>query len=214
MTTTGGCAAPRHGTEGAYRNARCRCPDAREAYRLAQKRRREGRNQPSTVDRTGTSRRLRALAALGWNRAGLAERLGISVRSLRNLQSEQDPRQRRTVTRTTADRVAALYEQLSATPGEFTRTRDLARRSGWAPPLLWEDVDIDDPNARPVDDQPVNGRGVDLDEVAYLASWGVPLGEIAARLDVAPESIAQARRRRDARQQRPDGGGQTATDAA
>lgn len=211
MTIRRPCTATRHGTEGAYRNARCRCADAREAYRLAQKRRREGRNQPTTVDRTGTSRRLRALAALGWNRTFLAERLGISVRSLRNLQGEQDPRQRRTVTRTTADRVAALYEQLSATPGEFKRTRDLARRAGWAPPLLWEDVDIDDPTAKPVDDQPASGPRVDLDEVAYLASWGVPLGEIAARLNVEPESIAQARRRRAARDQ---GDEHLVTDAA
>lgn len=197
------CTATRHGTEGAYRNSRCRCPAAREAHRLVSKRRREGRHQPARIDRTGTARRLRGLAALGWPRDLIATQLGCSVRTLRTMQAETDPRGRAAVHRATAARVAALYDRLSGTPGPSTPTRRAAHDNRWPSPLLWDGIDIDDPTATPHADEPAPpGYGtprIDLAEVDYLTSWGIPVEQAAARLGVRPESIAQAQRRADAR---------------
>jgi cobalamin biosynthesis protein CbiG len=46
-----------------------------------------------------------------------------------------------------AVRMAALYDELSATPGPSEVAARHARERGWAPPLAWDD--IDDPEDRP-----------------------------------------------------------------
>jgi transcriptional regulator with XRE-family HTH domain len=183
------CTADRHGTVSAYSNHGCRCEDAREAQRITEKRRRENRHTPPYIDSTGTSRRLRALAVLGHSGRALATELGISpqrINQLRNAELAQ-------VRRETAEKVTALYERLSATRGssQFTKTR--AVQAGWAPPLAWDDDALDDPAAVPTGvGAPPPRRGVDLDEVRFLESFGMSRHSVAGRLGVSPESIERA----------------------
>lgn len=142
--TNPACSSHRHGTYSDYRIG-CRCPEAREDQRLYQKRIRERRALPRLVDRTGTVRRLQALAALGWRWQDMAEALGKT--SWQNVQAMAIGKSHRLVTRATAAGVARIYGRLSGHlgPSEVTRRRAVAK--GWAPPLAWDD--IDDPDATP-----------------------------------------------------------------
>lgn len=140
------CTAQRHGTEAAYSYYDCRCPTAREAWRLYRKRRREGRADPRMVDPTGTRRRLQALAAIGWSPHLLARELGFTAtNAVRHLMRTG----RGKINTRTAEAVRHLYDRLSMTPGPSTRARNHARRAGWAPPLAWDDHDLDNPTPNP-----------------------------------------------------------------
>lgn len=132
-----------HGTYSAYRYG-CRCEDAREDARLYHKRRREGRAQPLRVDSTGTRRRIQALVAIGWNLEVLAQKLGTARGAVGDYMCIKP------VNASTARRVAAVYNQLSMTPGPSRRAQVRARNKGWVPPFGWDDAEIDDPNAQPV----------------------------------------------------------------
>jgi hypothetical protein len=193
VTDRTGCTAGHHGTEGAYRHG-CRCADAREVVRLTNKRRREGRSKPGVVDATGTSRRIQALAALGWSNSALAEHAGCGRSFVKDLRRG---RRGETVLRATADRWARIYNELSATPGPDRRARGWAAKQGFAPPLLWEGVDIDDPTAKPIEDKPaVQARPqVDLGEVEHLRGGRLSMDEIAKQLRVNVESIERAQHR-------------------
>lgn len=96
------------------------------------------------VDSTGTRRRVQALAWLGWPAREVAARAGTTERSLHTL-----IRPDRRPSAALAARVAAVYEELCMTPGPSRITASKARGSGHAPPLAWDDVDIEDPKARP-----------------------------------------------------------------
>lgn len=100
------------------------------------------------VDRTGSQRRLRALVALGWNAKYLSTRLGTSTATVHKLLYEDG----KPVLASTRNRVHALYEELAMVippPSRHrTRSRGIAARRGWLPPLAWDD--IDDPNEVPV----------------------------------------------------------------
>ena len=108
---------------------------------------------PLWIDATGTTRRLRALVALGWTQLDRAERYGASDQYLSLLtRGDRHPK----VHIDTANRVRTMYEQLCMTvPAHrpawvHDRQRRYAARRGWAPPLAWDGDDIDNPQARPV----------------------------------------------------------------
>lgn len=90
----------------------------------------------------GTKRRLRALAAIGWSLRYQGTHLGGTSTYATNLLAGSD-----VVLSSTAAKVDEMYRQLSATVGPSKRSRLLAQRKGWPPPLAW-DV-IDDPNELP-----------------------------------------------------------------
>lgn len=136
------CTAARHDA-AAYDYGDCRCPAGREAHRLYRKRLREGRQPPADVPAIGTARKLQALTALHHHREFLAEQLGLSPRRVFQLTFNETGR----VHRTTAARVDALFERLSATPGTSRHARIVTERYGFVPPLAWDD--IDDPDAKP-----------------------------------------------------------------
>lgn len=102
------------------------------------------------VSETGTIRRLQALCAIGWTQGEIGARLGVTRSRVSNIIRRNA---RYGVTRATARRVAAVYDELSMTVRvgrEATRMRRFAVSKGWAPPLAWDDDTIDDPKARPV----------------------------------------------------------------
>lgn len=149
------CTADVHGTDSAYKQG-CRCPHARNAYRIYQKRLREGRNTPRLVDATGTHRRIQALWALGHNSATIGATIGLSEHHVQRIVHARE-----FVTYATWHLIDRAYRELSMVPGTADRTRSRARRAGYAPPLAWEGVDIDDPQAQPATEPATTQDGYD-----------------------------------------------------
>lgn len=139
------CPAPIHGSYGAYQ-AGCRGSAAREDWRVVNKRRRQGRHEPRTIDGTGTARRLQALAAIGWGATDVADQLGYSEASRSHLARLRHAER---VNVRTAAAIRELYDRLSMTPGPSQVTRRRALEAGYAPPLAWDEHSIDDPDAEP-----------------------------------------------------------------
>lgn len=193
------CRGTRHGTSSAAHNHGCTCPDAKAAEARRRKHTALYGSRHAFVPAVGTIRRIRALQALGWPYAELADRLGTVTREVWRWTTYTQVRA------STRDRVAALYDQLSATPGPSNASRKRAARKGWAVPLLWEGVNIDDPAARPMRDDRV-GRLHLLDEVEHLLDRPIhrvdahehraELEVLATRLGVDTDSIIRARQRR------------------
>lgn len=134
------CAAHRHGTISARRRHGCVCPEARRDRKRYEHELAQGR--PRTVDATGTRRRIQALMAIGHTGRQIMTELGWSGAALGAQFYQQDR-----VYRATAERVAAVYARLSDTPGTSSRTRLLAQRNGWLPPIWWDDDTIEDPRS-------------------------------------------------------------------
>lgn len=150
----------RHGTRSAYRAHGCRCTLCRVANAEYAKARRYGVKavRDVGVDPTGTIRRLRALAAVGWGWTAIAGKTGIYPEHLWRLSKDVPPK----VHRSTAGKITALYDEVwgleppretSAQRHNATYARNIARKRGWAPPMAWDDDGIDDPDAQPSDPQ-------------------------------------------------------------
>lgn len=189
-----GCSARRHGTAVAYDAYKCRCPDARDAHRVYRKRIRHGRITPGPVSTIGSSRRLQALAAIGWTLDELVPHCGLTRDTLRRIRSRAQTQ----MYRSTAARIRELYEELSGTVGPSQIARDRARAAGWAPPLAWDDDTIDDPDAVPHIDEPTERRSksaILVEDARWLLSQGESLELIADRFRVKPETLIDYLRR-------------------
>ena len=135
------------------------------------------------IDATGTIRRLRALAAMGWPMKELAAMSGVAMPTISYLMHHR----RGTVYSRTAGKVADLYDELSMREGNSQRSRLRARRHGWAPPLAWDDETIDDPNA-----QPDVGEQVSVkfgEKFTELRDLGYSDLVIAQRFGIKPASL-------------------------
>ncbi|HZN71227.1 MAG TPA: hypothetical protein VFC00_06035 [Micromonosporaceae bacterium] len=175
------CVARYHGTEAAYTRAGCRCPEAREERRIRNKRRRHGRSTPARIDSTGTCRRVRALAVLGWTYQAIGDELGCRWQFARSLASQTHL----LVHVTTAARVADVYRRLSGTEGPSVISRRRALAKGWVSPLAWDD--IDDPAAEPSVGDP------DVPVVDEVAVRRVLDGKAALSMLTPAERILAAR---------------------
>lgn len=97
------------------------------------------------VPRIGTTRRIQALLYMGWPHAEISRRAGIVTSTLLNQQG-------RWVTRSSHDKIAAVFAELALTPGPSPRTRGWARSLGYVSALAWDDIDTDiEPHATPDD---------------------------------------------------------------
>lgn len=165
-----GCSATRHGTASTY-NYGCRCPDAREAWRLYSKRRRENRAQPGYTSPIPSARKVQALMALGWPAYEITRRLGWSNASS-NLQ--RIPKRAR-IYRHHADAIDRVYRELSGTAGPSATTRRRAKTAGYLPPLAWDCIDTD--SAPP---ETSENDEVEVDEIVVLraASGRLPASEV------------------------------------
>ena len=90
----------------------------------------------------GTVRRLQALVADGHPRSALAHRLGITAGNATRLFEDTTEQ----VTAATARKVAALFEDLKASPGPSSRAVNDGRRNNWPRPPALNLNDIDGTN--------------------------------------------------------------------
>lgn len=143
----------RHGTTAGYSQG-CRLICCRAAHaRWAAERRKSLyllRIDRLHVDPTGTRRRIQALMAIGWSLTAISRALGHQETYAGQLCRHD------TILRSTADKVARLYEQMSMTLPDTSspfkaaivaRNIRVARDKGYIPPLGWDD--IDDPDEQP-----------------------------------------------------------------
>lgn len=165
----------------------------------------------------GASRRLQALACLGWSVNRLSAETGLDRQRL------DQALRGGVVVASTVRAVAAAYERLWDQPpptsdrGErisSSCTRRRAEASGWAPPLAWDDDTIDDPNATPalddVDEDQVDELAIDmvcdghtmrltgatqLAAVHRMHAAGFPVPVIAERLGIQVRQVERLRLR-------------------
>lgn len=142
---------PRHGTYAGY-NVPCRCEACVTAYNRYHRHLRydHDRGLTRTVPSIGFRRRVQALQALGWPLSVIAAEMGGCDK--RNVKQSCDSER---VYRSKLQRLVEVYDRLSMRLGPSVRSRNLAQRNGWLPPLAW--TNIDDPNERPT-------RGRDHDD--------------------------------------------------
>jgi predicted transcriptional regulator len=147
---------------------------------------------------------VQALVATGWSQARLAAELGLTRANFGSmLLCEQ-------VTAGTARAVSDLYDRLwnQAPPEHDQRTRiaaararNYARARGWAPPLAWDDDQIDLPGAQPAEgwQRPARTthRSAELAEDAQelFRREGCTREQAAVRLGVSPAALQVALRR-------------------
>ena len=100
-----------------------------------------------------SQRKIRALFALGWNFQELGDRSGIFHTTIYLI-----AKNKKFLSVSNVQKIDRLYEQLwdKEPPAEtkaekinVTRTRNLARKKGWALPLAWDSDQWDDPDAKP-----------------------------------------------------------------
>lgn len=150
-----------HGTLTGYSCRGCRCDackDASHNYYLQ----RILHRGPRLIDKTGTRRRVQALMRIGWTRAEIATRVGMTPGGLSRLLDPSWP----TVTVRNAAKVAAVYDELCMTPGPSTCTAGHAKARGYAPPLAWDD--IDDPEEQPDPGYDGTTHRLHIDDLEHL----------------------------------------------
>lgn len=105
------------------------------------------------VTPVGLTRRMHALAALGWSTAAIAEVAGVNRDTVKSWRRGEV-----TEIHVVAGPLLRAYDALSMRQppqgtkferGAATQVRARAVRNGWVPPLAWDDESIDDPNAKP-----------------------------------------------------------------
>lgn len=119
------------------------------------------------IDARGTIRRIRALQAIGWTFQHIADEAGMPDRCL-----IPDLVDRKTVRPETAAVIDKAYRALCMKPGPSNKTRRIAAKNHWAPPLAWDDIDNDEAPVTRVTPQP---DWIDKEVVArLLAGHRVP----------------------------------------
>ena len=141
------------------------------------------------VDATASQRRLQALAVMGWPTREIAARLGnLDAQTYVYIANGRT----RTIRRRTEDAIAALYDELWDQPGRSARTRTIALRKGWAPPLAWDDDTIADPDAQPHGEhwQPrKRDRAAVVEDFTEMRSAGATFANCAMRLGMTEQAL-------------------------
>lgn len=148
----------------------------------------------------GTTRRLQALAVLGYTLEAIRDRTGIPMMSLSYAQSGR-------LGSVSAQRwaiVRDLYEEIGLRQGPSRNATARALRRGWVGPLAWDDDSMDDPNVQPAparNDATHKFAGRPqadvVEDVAWLIEHDAALTsqQAADRLGMRVDSLQQALRR-------------------
>lgn len=147
------------------------------------------------VDPTGTIRRLRALATLGWSGRAMSDRLGISHASVsRALKGAYEVNSTTRIAVRDGYRTLILTKPPTATRSEriaSTKAKLRALDERWAGPLAWNDIDNDE-HPETADDY---AEATGPQKVAELVDMGLTRDAIAARLGINPRTVTQYARR-------------------
>lgn len=109
------------------------------------------------VPKLGAVRRIKALLWLGHGYQTQQLHGGVNTRMVIHQKG-------RWITRTTHDKIAAVYDELCATEGTSKHARTWARKQGYLPPAAWDNIDTD---PDPVKDVPLHEE-TEIDEAAVL----------------------------------------------
>jgi len=133
----------------------------------------------------GSTRRLQALTAIGWDTDTLAHELGWTTTQLTQALTGHTPPH-------TRHHITQLYNQLSMTPGPSTQARQHAQQHGWPPPLAWDDDDLDNPTGTPAPGwQPkTSTRQPFLTRYQEWRTLGYTDLEILHRFNIRPDTLA------------------------
>lgn len=147
----------------------------------------------AVVPNVGTARRLQALMAIGYSGEYLARRLGMSRANIGPVIHAT-----RDVTSATHAAVVGLYDDLwDQTPAArtSTKTRRLAARYGWVPPMAWDDDAMDNPDATPQAPEVGRSRRWHIEDAQWLLDSGMSAEAVAQQLGVEPATIEHGFRR-------------------
>lgn len=140
------------------------------------------------VPARGVHRRVQALVSRGWSQSKIGARVGIEPGNFASMMSREK------VTAATYRTVCEVYEALwNVAPPEDThpdkvaasRARRYARERRWAPPLAWDDIDLDP--APPVVDEFEAARWSDL-----VDHVDVELAISGVKVKLSPASMREA----------------------
>lgn len=95
---------------------------------------------PNRVPAIGTTRRIQALAVMGWPISHIADLAGIRGTQVNELMAGR----RKRIPRDQAEAVDRVFRERWMQPGPNARTRTIAARNGWVPALAWDDIDNPD----------------------------------------------------------------------
>ena len=152
-------------------------------------------NRLGFVPKLGAVRRIQALLAIGHRHQDITAAMlrgnPCGTRSQMVLHQAGD-----WIPRATRDAVLAAYAELSMLPGQSDKTRRLAAKMGYAPPLAWDDTDIDRPSGRPSPGDEAGGSA-QLDEIAVqrIMAGALRAEPIAGRGGPLPPELVEAVRR-------------------
>lgn len=146
------------------------------------------------VPAIGAARRIRALQALGWTIAHIADAADLTAAGL-----EWAARHPNGTLPAAAHRaICDVYDQLSMCLGPSHRTAAYAKRAGWMPPLAWDDEELDcwaagprNP-ADPEDRAQANERD---EEIAYQSRLGKSARFIAEVVGCSDRTVVRVRQR-------------------
>ena len=151
------------------------------------------------VPAIGTTRRLQALYAIGWDVQALARHCDLNRMTIHWCLNGA----RTTVRARIASTVADLYDRLwTGRPRGVDRqlaastiAKNIAAARGWAPPLAWDDATIDDPEATPDWGEGAQA-GATVEDIEWLLRWDThTAATLADRLGVTANAITTALRR-------------------
>jgi len=185
---------PRHGTTRGY-HAGCRDSCCRAAIAAYEKRGRTNRHRGVTraVPAIGAQRRIQALMALGWTSADIAAAAGWRDRNrVLCILNGQKGKPTTWVQRGTHDTICDVFRRLAMRIPEHAphraRTRTMARRKGYAPPLAWDN--IDNPREKPkAEYKPREATSTRAAELLHLAHMGGNLEDACAELDLDRDAL-------------------------
>lgn len=141
------------------------------------------------INGVGTRRRLQALQAIGYTRADLAARIGMSEDGVSDLARGKGSH----VTAGLGRRIDAAFRELQLTPGSNAVTRARSLKKGWLPPFAWDEDTIDDPGAEP--DLGEHHKLDWLAEYGELLDFGLTQQQAADRMGLKLDTL-EARLRR------------------